>query len=131
MDDWDVRVPEPTHDGLDARATGPLTAAAFIAPWMLLSFALPGEYRWKALLLLGVLGMLLVLAALVTERLAMARGLDPAWWSFVAVVTFGLGMLAVYKWKAGMGGHPQFICRDCRRIGDAREPFCFGCGAIP
>ena len=130
MDDWDVRAHEPTREGVDERSTGAMTAAAFVAPWVLLSLALPGEHRWRALALLGLLGLLLVLAALVTERLARARGLDPTWWSFLAVVTFGVAMLLAYRWRSAWSGHPQSICRDCHRIGDAREPFCFGCGAM-
>lgn len=134
MDDWDATTRGERLREADlntdqaAAAAGGLTAAAFIAPWALLSFALPAQWRWKALALLALLGLLLALTAMVAERLARARQLDVAWWSFLAVVTFGAATLALYKWKAGYGGNPQFVCHGCGRLGDAREPFCFGCG---
>lgn len=134
MDDWDAttraeRLREGDHSTTSgSAAAGGLTAIAFIAPWALLSFALPPAWRWKALALLALLGLLLALSAMVAERLARARQLDAAWWSFLAVVTFGASTLALYKWKDGAAGHPQFVCHGCGRLGDAREPFCFGCG---
>lgn len=131
MDDMDLAESTRRDDVGASTAAGPITAAAFVLPWALLAFALPGEWRWKALALLALLTLLLCLAALVGERMARARGLDAAWWGFLCVVTVGFALLAIYAWPAGAGrSNPQFVCKPCGRLGDAREPFCYGCGSF-
>lgn len=110
---------------------GALTAAAFVAPWILLSLALPDVWRWRGLVLLGMLSFLLVLAASIAERMARERQGDPTWWAFLTVVTFGyaLAILALRR-RAGGAPTPTTLCGKCGRLGDAREPFCFSCGAF-
>lgn len=114
---------------LPASGAGALTAAAFVAPWALLAFALPEPWRWKELVLLVTLGLLLVAAAAVAERIAARKGLDPTWWAFLAVVTLGYGLIALLRWPDGKArGSATYLCGQCARVGSIHEPFCFGCG---
>lgn len=111
-------------------SAGAVTAAAFVAPWLLLALALPAPWRWQGLALLGLLAFLLVLAAGAADRMARQRGLDPAWWGFVAVVSFGFGLAVLLAWRPGFRmPKATHLCDECDRLVEVDEPFCFGCGA--
>lgn len=132
MDDVDAHEADATGTHEGAVPASMLTAGAFVTPWALLSFALPPDSRWRSLVLLALLFLLLTLAAIHTDRVARARRLDATWWSFLAVVTFGWAMLGAHlaqPQRRARGRYGELLCHDCGDLYDARQTFCYRCGA--
>lgn len=112
--------------GLDST---PLVVVAFLAPAALLSLFLPDVYRLTALALLGLLALLLVLAAWWSHRAALAQARDPAQWAFITVVTLGAAMLLLLSPPSPASATTHYVCIDCGHRSRAQEAFCYQCGA--
>lgn len=104
-----------------------LALAALVAPWMAFSLLLPATHRWVALFFLLALAGLLHSAAAWSRHRAHHLGRDGDEWALATVLTLGFAMAPLALRRPDVGGM-QFLCHDCGRLGDWREPFCFGCG---
>lgn len=107
-----------------------LAVAALVAPWAAFSLLLPMPHRALALLLLALLAALLAASATWSRHRAAQTGRDGDEWALAAVLTLGLSMAPLAVRPTPSASALQFLCHDCGRLGDWREPFCFACGSV-
>lgn len=106
-----------------------LALGALLLPWAVLSLLLPAQHLLVAFSLLFALAALLAAAVGWSRGRARALRLDAATWGVAAVLSLGFSMLLLI----GAQGRTGFetLCLECGKLGDARAPFCYACGALP
>lgn len=104
-----------------------LALGALLLPWTVLSLLLPVPQLVAACALLTALAALLAGAVRWSRRRASALKLDAEAWGLAAVLSLGFSM-ALLLGAEGKSGFDA-MCGECGRLNDARETFCFACGA--
>jgi len=105
-----------------------LALAALLLPWIVLSLLLPLPHMIAALAMIAALGALVCVAVRWSRWRAAELGLDADAWALAAVLSLGYSQLLLLGAK-GRSGY-EAMCDECGKLNDARETFCYGCGAL-
>ena len=105
-----------------------LALAALLLPWLVLSLLLPLPHMIAALAMLMALAALLAVAVKWSRSRAADLGLDAEAWGLAAVLSLGYSQLLLLG-AQGKSGY-EAMCDECGKLNDARDTFCYGCGAF-